>query len=290
MAKYPPKYPAKKPNDGKPNGKGNSNSPKAEKPEPIGKIVTVTIRDVKFKIVTADRGLPTKARMEFSMNYDDGKLNTVKMKLDVLACWIDLNTNNAIEAYAVFGGPGDTAEDAKLLRRIITAVPIIRVITSPGFVVTGGLGDCLRYSTKPDAGEYESGNELYETIQFFPSKYSAIMKVLAILERYGAIAGFQSADLNLVDDSLLESVGFFKVKDAVGNGSAVAAPPYWGVNTSEMFAVGATGGQYVDHRERDRQVTRMAVLFADKLRRTIESIGKDADGESAIESIGKEVS
>lgn len=224
---------------------------KKDKVKSKATIESASIRGQAFYICES----ASAGKMNFTLTIDEGKLRDVHVSLDLISCWVDPNTNNTIEAFALLDSSNQGHVD---LANCIKSVGMIRVTGASGFVLTG-LGDCIRYATKSDAGDYTSDDELYETITFLPSKHSVVMRVLSVLEKYNAVGGFQSANLNLAEDSLLNSVGFFRVEDILGN-----APPYWAANVTEIFSY------YGSTMEERRDATRMAVLFADKLRRTIE--------------------
>lgn len=237
---------------------------------PVNEIKSATIQHPRFTIEDHGEGVIRTGTMKFDLSWDDGTLNSVNVELDLLSCWVDPNNNNAIEAFAALTHRKRSGNDK--LRAVISTIPTIRVTSEPGFVVTVH-GNCLRYATKEEAGPYSSDNELYENTEYFQSKHAAVTRVLGQLEKYNAIGGFESANLNVVSDELLETVGFFKVEESISNGLLKSSTQYWGANVSQLFE-SKSGSSFSTYTSKQREVTKMAVLFADKLRKEIEGGGK----------------
>jgi len=182
----------------------------------------------KFKILR-DRSAGV-AWIEYELHDTDGNITVKKLRVRILSCWINQYNGNAIKVHM----------QANLARP--SHVQFVSLIISSGKldgrdgIFTAERSGVIRFGYEPSINYgdcYTGYNQTFEVYKVYDSKAIAITAILNDMGRRLQVGGVHLINLDLVDDSVLEEVGFEKVPDLLR-----CSVPMWSGNPGDIVRAG----------------------------------------------------
>ncbi len=182
----------------------------------------------KFKILQ-DRSTGI-ARMEYELRDTDGNLDTKKLGIRILSCWVNRHTGNAIKVHmqANIARPSH----AKFIDLIISSGKL----EGREGIFTAERNGIVRFGFEPSANYgdcYTGYTDTFDVYNVYDSKAIAITAILNDLGRRLQVGGVQLINLDLVSDSVLEEVGFEQVPDLLRHSVSM-----WSGNPKDVVRAG----------------------------------------------------
>jgi len=185
-------------------------------------IASIKIDSVKFEL-KRDK---SSGRMIFDLltTYQNRNPARVKYALPIHSIWIDDIGNEAIKCFCLV-----KSRRSRELERVVTNFGMIASSDDTSMVLTA-LNGIIRYGPKPDT-VMEIEDEDYSQYNVYYSKQQLVLAILESIRINGIPnAGFDSANLNLIPDSLLLAFGFRTIDDYFSR-----SPVVWIANISSII-------------------------------------------------------